>query len=74
MARMARTVFEGAPHHVTQRGDGRARTQPVLSRYPDFAAMVAQGEDEAASLSLRRAESIGRPVGDAAFLGELEAR
>ena len=26
MARMARAVFEGVPHHVTQRGNGRART------------------------------------------------
>lgn len=26
MARMARAVFEGVPHHVTQRGNGRAQT------------------------------------------------
>ena len=26
MARMARAVFEGVPHHVTQRGNGKART------------------------------------------------
>lgn len=25
MARLARTVIPGAPHHVTQRGNGRAR-------------------------------------------------
>ena len=26
MARMARTVIPGLPHHITQRGNGRART------------------------------------------------
>ncbi len=26
MARLARTVIPGIPHHVTQRGNGRART------------------------------------------------
>jgi putative transposase len=26
MARLARVVFPGHPHHVTQRGNGRART------------------------------------------------
>src|SRR5882724_1640274 len=26
MARLARTVFAGLPHHVTQRGNGRAQT------------------------------------------------
>ncbi len=26
MARLARTVIPGIPHHVTQRGDGRAQT------------------------------------------------
>ena len=64
------------------RGDGLTRTEPVLSRYPDFAARVAAkvvakvagGEDEALSLRLRRAETIGRPVGDATFIAQLDAR
>jgi putative transposase len=30
--------------------------------------MVADGEDEAMSLALRRAETVGRPVGEAGFL------
>lgn len=55
------------------RGDGLTRTAPVLSRYPDLAAMIADGEDEALSLSLRRAETIGRPVGGEAFMARLEA-
>ena len=60
------------------RGDGLTRTEPVLARYPDFAARVAakvvDAEDEALSLRLRRAETIGRPVGDDAFIAQLEAR
>lgn len=57
-----------------ERGDGLTRTGPVLSRYPDFSELIAAGEDEALSLRLRRAETIGRPVGDEAFLAQLERR
>ena len=56
-----------------EHGDGLTRTAPVLSRYPDFAAMIADGEDEALSRGLRRGETIGRPVGGEAFIAHLEA-
>ena len=52
--------------------DGLTAPEPVASRYPDFAAMIAAGEDEVASQRLRRAESVGRPVGSEAFLEGLE--
>ncbi|MDB5469438.1 MAG: IS200-like transposase [Caulobacter sp.] len=45
----------------------------MLSRYPDIMAMIGTGEDEALSQSLRRAETIGRPIGAADFLAKLEA-
>ena len=35
--------------------------------------MVEQNEDETTFLALRRAETIGRPLGNAAFLAHLEA-
>jgi putative transposase len=35
---------------------------------------IAAGEDDAMSERLRRAERIGRPVGDAAFIATLERR
>lgn len=54
------------------KGDGLTRTEPVLERYPDIADRIAAGEDEALSASLRRAETIGRPAGDHAFLEALE--
>ena len=53
--------------------DGVTATQPVLSRYPDFAALLAAGEDEEMASRLRKVEQIGRPVGDAAFLDALES-
>ena len=51
--------------HVTDTG-------PVAARYPDFAALIAAREDETLSKALRRAESIGRPLGDADFIDRLE--
>ena len=54
-------------------GDGLTATAPVRERYPDFAELIAAGEDEAASQSLRRSESIGRPLGAEAFIARLEA-
>lgn len=50
------------------RGDGLTHTGPVLKRVPEFAALLASGEEEALSSALRRSESTGRPLGDNAFL------
>lgn len=47
-------------------------TGPVRKRCTDFAALIEAGEDEDLSMALRRAESIGRPLGDAAFVETLE--
>jgi putative transposase len=52
--------------------DGLTAKAPVLSRYPNFGDLLAQGESEALSHRLRRAESIGRPLGDEPFLARLE--
>jgi putative transposase len=46
-------------------------TAPVRARYPDFAALIAEGEDADMSEALRQAESIGRPLGDERFLSRL---
>ena len=60
-------------HAQLGREDGVTNTAKVRERYPDFAALIAAGEDEDMSHRLRRAESIGRPVGDSAFLQGLES-
>ncbi len=59
--------------HLAAREDGVTTIAPVLSRYPDFAAFIESGPDEAAFERLRCAESIGRPLGDERFISRLEA-
>jgi len=54
--------------------DGVTERAPVLERFPDFAGLIAAGEDEAMSARLRHAETIGRPAGDEPFLARLERR
>jgi len=60
--------------HLTGCDDGVTTVAPVLSRYPRFAEFIEQGEDAPAFERLRQQESIGRPLGDEAFVAELEAR
>jgi putative transposase len=52
--------------------DGVTCTAPVRERFPDFAAFLAQGEDLELSNHIRRAETIGRPVGSPEFIAECE--
>ncbi len=54
-------------------GDGMTDTRPVLDRVPNFAALLASGEDQELSDALRRSESVGRPLGTSAFLERVEA-
>lgn len=53
--------------------DGVTHAAWVRELYPDFAVVLAAGEDLELSMRLRKAESIGRPLGDARFLDRLEA-
>jgi len=59
--------------HLAARDDGITAVAPVLDRYPDFAAFIDGDADEASFEHLRRAESIGRPLGSDGFLARLEA-
>jgi putative transposase len=52
-------------------GDGLTETAPVLDRVENFAALLRAGEGTELSAALRMAESIGRPLGDAAFLSNV---
>ena len=58
--------------HLSGRGDGLTSVAPVLARYPRFATLIDDGPDEEAFARLRRAESIGRPLGDEGFIAGLE--
>jgi putative transposase len=59
--------------HLSGREDGITAIGPIGDRFPDFARFIADDPDPEALARLRRAESIGRPVGDDAFLARLEA-
>jgi putative transposase len=66
--------WSSAHAHLSGRDDGLTTAAPVLARYPRFADLIDGGPKEAAFARLRAAESIGRPLGDEAFLGGLEAQ
>ena len=54
--------------------DGLTEIGALRERDPDFAALLAGAEDAEATMRLRRAESVGRPIGSAQFLDQLERR
>ena len=59
--------------HLDAKPDGLTAVEPVLERFPRFADFLASPADPDADERLRRAECIGRPLGDDAFLDGLEA-
>ena len=62
-----RALIAGADDHVVS-------VAPALERVGDFAVFLGEAFDEALSYAaLRKAESVGRPVGSAAWLAEMEA-
>ena len=61
-------------HAHLGRKDGLTEREPVLSRYPNFKALIELGEDEDVSEKLRQAETIGRPLGSEAFITRLERK
>ena len=61
-------LVAGADDHVVT-------VAPALERVGDFAAFLSQEFDEALSYAaLRKAESVGRPVGSAEWLADMEER
>jgi putative transposase len=55
------------------RDDELVAVAPVLSRVPDFAALVAPDtDDERSFASIRAAEGTGRPLGNPQFIEDLE--
>lgn len=60
--------------HLAGVDDAVVRVAPALERVGDFAAFLGEPFDEASSYAaLRRAESVGRPVGSPEWLAEMEA-
>ena len=66
--------WSSAAAHLAGKDDHVVKVKPALDRVGDFAAFLAEEVDEdAAYAALRRAETIGRPVGSAEWLAGLEA-
>jgi putative transposase len=60
-------LIAGADDHVV-------RVAPALERVGDFAAFLGEPFDEALTYAaLRKAESVGRPIGSAEWLADMEA-
>jgi putative transposase len=54
------------------RDDRMTDIAAVRARLPDLAARLAAGEEVRAAERLRRAEAVGRPLGDASFMDAVE--
>jgi putative transposase len=67
--------WSSARAHLEGRDDCVVSVGPALERVGDFAAFLSQDFDEALTYAaLRRAESVGRPVGSPEWLTEMEKR
>lgn len=67
--------WSSARAHLAGRDDELVTVQPALDRVEDFGRFLGEAFDEDADyLALRRAESIGRPIGDPAWLKSLETQ
>ena len=60
--------------HLAGKDDAVTSVAPVLSRVGNFEAFLATRRDDEDFAPLRLGESVGRPIGSAAFLAELEKR
>jgi putative transposase len=59
--------------HLAGQDDGVVKVAPVLERVGDFRAFIQESFDEDAAFALlRRAETIGRPIGSEQWIKQLE--
>ncbi len=67
--------WSSARAYIKQFDDGLTDTADFTQQFPDIASLLADNpEREMADMLLRRAETIGRPLGGAAFLSKLERK
>ena len=67
--------WSSARAHIAGKSDAFVDIAPALERVGDFAAFLGEPFDEALSYAaLRKAESVGRPVGSKEWLADMEAR
>jgi len=58
--------------HLAGKDDPLVRVAPVLERYANFTGMLKSGEEEEMSQKIRKAETIGRPIGSVDWLEGIE--
>lgn len=66
--------WSSARAHLAGRGDGLVRAHPLPAMIPDWRAFLDAGVADGEADALRRSERTGRPLGDDAFLADLETR
>jgi putative transposase len=67
--------WSSAKTYLKREDDGLTDTADFLEQFPDISTLLADSpEREMADMLLRRAETIGRPLGSASFLNRLERR
>jgi len=67
--------WSSARAHLAGVDDHVVRVAPALDRVGDFAAFLGEAFDEAMTFGvLRKAESVGRPIGSPEWLADMEAR
>ncbi len=64
--------WSSARAHLAGESDELVDVTPLLERLGDFATFLGEEEDQQATRDLRMAETTGRPLGDAAWIGLLE--
>jgi putative transposase len=63
------------PAHLAGGNDPLVTVAPLLQRVPRFADLIEPGPEEAAQrLQFESGAATGRPLGDEAFLAEIEAK
>lgn len=74
-AKPEQCLWSSAKAYLKNRDDGLTETAYMRELCPDIKTLLAESpEQEMADLLLRRAETIGRPLGSAAFLEKLERK
>lgn len=60
--------------HLAEQDDKLVSVTPVLERYSNFADVLKSEEDEDQRERIRKAETIGHPIGSPAWLEDIESR
>jgi putative transposase len=67
-------AWSSAKAYLKGKDDGLTETGPMLERFPDMRAFLAKDADDEMLARLRAAETIGRPIGNAAFMKSVERK